>query len=1123
MRLNRLDLTRYGRFSDAQLQFPAPTAGAPDLHIIFGRNEAGKSTLFSAWLDLLYGIPVRTRYDFLHPGPTLQIGAELTHANGTLDVVRVKRNGPSLQDNMGNTLPEATMQAALAGLGRDGYGAMFSLDDDTLEQGGESILSSRGDLGEMLFSASAGLAGLGPQLDTIRKELDGFHKPRARNTTLKAAKEALQNLDRQRRDLDVSASAAQKLQREVGAAQKAWEAARQTEKTATAALKQIETTLAMLPQQARLAKMRTELAPLATLPDVTDADARSLQDIEQTLRERGAQITLRAETIAEHERRINALCCDPAILALTDQIAEAAGLHPLHHAALADLPRRRDTLAKRDADLARQMAELGLSGDAAEHAIASPILARLRALVARRDVVTLAHQKAQEETRVAENRLRNSRETLGDPAPEQDLRSLSHLVSRLRSTDPEAVLSRAEHDCAARDSDLDRAIQALAPWRGTAADLVAQDVPAPWQITAWATAEHTIRQDLSDAAHAKERSQAYLAAAHQTMPADIPGAPTLSDATDARRQREAAWATHLARMTPATAAEFETALRLDDRITVHIGEATAAQRQRIEGQAALTRLTADVAAKEADWQAKQAAQQAHEQAVDDCAAALGLPGASLGDMQRWLDLRDRALEAVQNRDHARALRSQAQADLTEAAAQLARALRLPESTGFAGLLAEALGRLDLMDRQKQAALRLAEMHDDLKARQSDLDAAARDLATWQQDWRAACSGTALAQLDEDDPALAAFLDDLDHLGRAAGERAELQGRIAKMEANSHAFHTCAGGILAALSLPADQPWSGVIDRQTAAQKAEQDHARITADLAREQQAQAGDQAQIDALNQQARTLGERLNWAGDGTLADHMAECLRATRLRRSIAELEAELAQHPAPDRDAQTLESEAAELHDQVSLARSESEACFAALTEAKRALAAVGGDDAVARIAAERANLLNELKDQTRAHLAQRFALMAFEQGLRQYRDSHRSAMLARASGAFSKLTLGAYSGLAAQPKGDSEVLVAIPDQGGAKLATDLSKGTRFQLYLALRIAGYHELAKSRPPVPFIADDIMETFDDSRAEQAFALLGDMSRTGQVIYLTHHQHLCDIARAAFPEARVIDLHQFN
>jgi uncharacterized protein YhaN len=37
-------------------------------------------------------------------------------------------------------------------------------------------------------------------------------------------------------------------------------------------------------------------------------------------------------------------------------------------------------------------------------------------------------------------------------------------------------------------------------------------------------------------------------------------------------------------------------------------------------------------------------------------------------------------------------------------------------------------------------------------------------------------------------------------------------------------------------------------------------------------------------------------------------------------------------------------------------------------------------------------------------------------------------------------------------------------------------------------------------------METFDDFRAEEAFRLLAGMAATGQVIYFTHHRHLCEI-----------------
>jgi uncharacterized protein YhaN len=119
-------------------------------------------------------------------------------------------------------------------------------------------------------------------------------------------------------------------------------------------------------------------------------------------------------------------------------------------------------------------------------------------------------------------------------------------------------------------------------------------------------------------------------------------------------------------------------------------------------------------------------------------------------------------------------------------------------------------------------------------------------------------------------------------------------------------------------------------------------------------------------------------------------------------------------------------------------------------------------------------------------------------------------------FATISRGAYTGLAAQPEKDDEILIALAAGGGSNEVAELSKGTRFQLYLALRVAGYYEFVASRQPVPFIADDIMETFDDFRAEEAFRLFGEM---GQVIYLTHHPHLCEIARRVCPGARIHEL----
>ena len=193
--------------------------------------------------------------------------------------------------------------------------------------------------------------------------------------------------------------------------------------------------------------------------------------------------------------------------------------------------------------------------------------------------------------------------------------------------------------------------------------------------------------------------------------------------------------------------------------------------------------------------------------------------------------------------------------------------------------------------------------------------------------------------------------------------------------------------------------------------------------------------------------------------------------------------------------------------------------ALREAVKRLEAVGGDDAVARIEEKRRTILEEIKDGARRYLTLRAGVAAADEALRLYRDRHRGAMMERASKAFSLISRGAYRGLTTAPNGQSETLIALGADGGSKEAEQLSKGSRFQLYLSLRVAGYHELAKSRPPAPFVADDIMETFDHFRAEEALRLFSEMGRVGQVIYFTHHQHLAHIAKALCPGARVHEL----
>ncbi len=1132
MRLDRLDLTRYGLFTDKSLTFTPPAAGDTDLHIVYGPNEAGKSTLFSAWLDLLFGIPLRSRYDFLHPGPTMQIGAALSRDGETVELKRIKRKTASLLDRHDAPMPDAGLRALLGNLTREGYSAMFSLDEDTLEQGGEGILASDGDLGEMLFSASAGLSGLTPGLEAIRKDLDAFHRPRARSGWLWDARNELTTLDAQRKEIEVSAAALKTLTRDAEVAEQEWREARALEDARWAEIDRLTGLASAFPVLAKREKLLAGLKPLDHLSDAEAAVVEEFARIAEACQALNAQIRDRGQRLARLNEKRAALPQDRAALAHAEAITAAEASRAEHDAAIKDLPRRLDEAQDSRTKIAGLLSELGCAGSAPD-AVALPVaaIARMRVLLAERSGVTQLALAAAVETRKASEVLAREREASGDPGQAEDETTLATLLTRLRAQDPVQARRQALADRDRAQGRLDAAIATLAPWVGDGEALAALSVPPGWQIEAWQQDRETARQQEQDARRDIEALRGDLdrlqSDAAERAQAQSATGVTMADAAAMRSRREASWTAHRQALDAASADHFEQALREDDRITTLLAEARADARREAVQKSEQDRLTARLAAAGAALKSAMQMQAGLVKAIDATCGALGLSGAGLADLKSWLDLR---LAAVQERGSLREAETSLRRS-DEALAQSARSLAavlgpLPGggALDYEGLLAIAAARLDAAERRRDSRQRLNQKKAELRERETAQQDAEAALQDWRATWTEASRGSILAGQPDDAPGLAAMLDQLDALGSESRALSALESRIAKMEANRDRFQAARSSVAGVLDASHEAPWGDILSRLRRAEDTARDREGLDADIAVETDLQTGDEARLAALHQQAGDLGASLRWTPDqGELADHVAQCQRATELRQQIAELDEALRDRPAPAEgdDPDMIGGRIDALTADHQLQRHETEARHAAYLTAKAKLDAIGGDDALARIASTRANLLLEMRDRVQDHLARRFGLMAFEAGLRRYREQHRSAMLARASDAFSVLSGGAYGGLSAQPDGAREVLVAQSAAGGAKFAADLSKGTRFQLYLALRISGYHELAQTRPSVPFIADDIMETFDDDRSAAAFRLLADMSRVGQVIYLTHHRHLCDIARAACPDSNIIELAQ--
>jgi len=185
MRIRRLDLKAFGPFTDQTLEFQSEH---PGLHIIYGRNEAGKSSSLRGLKALLYGFPKQTRDNHIHVNAQLLIGGLLERNGGEkLDFMRRKKNIGDLRDPEDNPLDSEALSAFLLGLDAGAFESLYAIDHEVLVQGGKDLLDQKGEVGQALFAAGAGILSLRRILEGLDAEADQLFSRRATTKPLNKA------------------------------------------------------------------------------------------------------------------------------------------------------------------------------------------------------------------------------------------------------------------------------------------------------------------------------------------------------------------------------------------------------------------------------------------------------------------------------------------------------------------------------------------------------------------------------------------------------------------------------------------------------------------------------------------------------------------------------------------------------------------------------------------------------------------------------------------------------------------------------------------------------------------------------------------------------------------------
>lgn len=1161
MRLRRLDLIRYGKFTDYSINFGQRVASEPDLHIVYGPNEAGKSTMFSAFLDLLFGIGTQSPFDFIHPYSTMRIGGALELGGAAREFARIKRRQNSLLGPDDQPIPESAIRGDLGGIERDAYRMMFSLDDETLEKGGESILASKGDLGQLLFSASAGLGHLSDKLNHLRGEADEFYRYRARGGILVDLKARLSELKSAREELDTLATDHAILIETRNRASLQYDEAIAERTRIQARIDELQRVLVALPRLGTLLNLRMRLEPLADLPEIPTGWTSELSELQKAEIEIDVQARALCEEVRRLQEEVDAIVVDEAALELAERVARFVDLRARYVTAEKDLPERR--LQHREVDLAiagiLQRIEREAKADPSRLVLSASTVGRLRELIEARSGIDAAHENAAKELAETQRRFDEASAKLPERASDakvdaeygraiavlavtvETLRSADHSVrSRIAQRTKAAALHRLEEDLLALNP----------PWQGSADDLARMRCPSSEMVSGWKVARRDSEKTLRGHEAEVERLTTMVGRleSERTALASTTGVVTDHEAVEIRSRREQAWAAHRRDLASASADIFEAALRHDDIVTAGRYSHMSDLAKLHQSEQALDVARADLK-RSVELKDRAAAALAKLDGEIKSAAhiiAQDLAQSSLPELEDWLSLRQRALEAREAVQSAEQDLLAARADAEEVTNNIRTALHRaaiehqPDAE-FEALLALAQSVLDREAELRLLRSELDEKKRDLHAREHAVEQARAQEEGWAAAWSNACQSCWLGDTDELPTigmvreVLSAIVD----LGPAIEKRAGLVDRIGKMERDQVTFREELTDIAKRLNVSMDDRpvldlAQRVADVVRSASMNRDRRANLTETLgeAKERQRTLAETTEIHA-QQKARMI-EYFEVASLADVSGELSAIQQRRDLRERAEEAEREIvdamrapnlarAEAALAATDQSSLEAELIELKARFDDQDKRCHELFAARSAAIDKVEAIGGDARVAEIEERRRTTLLEIEDGAVRYLQLRAGVAATDQALATYRERHRSSMMMRASEAFKTISRGAYTGLATQPGKDGETLIALSVDGGSKVADELSKGTRFQLYLALRVSGYHEFARTRGTVPFVADDIMETFDDFRAEEAFRLFAEMAKVGQVIYLTHHQHLCEIARKVCPTARVHHLAEYS
>ncbi|MCD2369603.1 AAA family ATPase [Bacillus sp. BS3(2021)] len=297
MNIHAIHIYGYGKFANQTFRL-SPS----NLHLVYGLNEAGKTTLMSFIESVLFGFPKTKRYE---PKTGVIYGGMLEVGHPDLGQIRIERTAGKpervtvyLED--GSTKPEGFLNELLSGVDRQLYKAIYSFDVFGLQ---EIHKFNRDKIGRfLLFSSLFGSDAISKMDAGLVKKQEELFKPNGRKPELNQELDRLKKLSEDLKKAKAREGDYHRLLNEKKSAEASIKDSGQLLKDLEHLVSQIEQAIEILPAAAEKRQLEEQLASFGGSGEsrFPEGGLFELEKLESHLHPKAAQL----KALEEKKRRL---------------------------------------------------------------------------------------------------------------------------------------------------------------------------------------------------------------------------------------------------------------------------------------------------------------------------------------------------------------------------------------------------------------------------------------------------------------------------------------------------------------------------------------------------------------------------------------------------------------------------------------------------------------------------------------------------------------------------------------------------------------------------------------------------------------------------------------------------